>query len=199
MKLTNPGGMSRNEVIRSLFVVLGIFVLCLVIILRGTMNVRALKQQVRDLQVELAHSAVPLLVDTIRDSIPVVTQRLVEVDRTDYKKQVADAQLIKDLRLKVAQIESENAMLREIADSLQLVAVGDSLYAYHDHWADFVVDTRSGWMDYAVRDSFVTYVSRIYKHRFLWWRWGTKGYDVKHVNFNPRATVKYARTINVKD
>lgn len=191
--------MSKNELIRSFFVVLGIFALCLGIIIRGTMNERALKQQIRDLQVELAHSLVPLQVDTIRDSIPVATQRLVEVDRTDYKKQVADAQLIKDLKLRVAQIESENAMLREIADSLQLVAVNDSLYAYHDRWADFVVDTKSGWMDYAVRDSFVTYVSRIYKHKFLWWKWGTKGYEVKHVNFNPRASVKYARTIKVTD
>ena len=178
---------------------MGIFTMCIIVNIRGTMNERALKQQVRDLQVELAHSLVPLQVDTIRDSIPVVTQRLVEVDRTDYKKQVADAKLIKDLKLKVAQVESENAMLREIADSLQLVAINDSLYAFHDHWADFVVNSNSGWMDYAVRDSFVTYVSRIYKHRFLWWRWGTKGYDVKHVNFNPRATVKYARTIKVTD
>lgn len=195
----NRTGMSRSEVIRSILVVMGIFTMCIIVIIRGTMNERALKQQVRDLQVELAHSLVPLQVDTIRDSIPVVTQRLVEVDRTDYKKQVADAQLIKDLKLKVAQVESENAMLREIADSLQLVAINDSLYAFHDHWADFVVNSNSGWMDYAVRDSFVTYVSRIYKHRFLWWRWGTKGYEVKHVNFNPRATVKYARTISVKD
>lgn len=199
MLLMNRTGMSKSEVIRSFFVVLGIIVICLVIVIRGTMKERALKQQIRDLQVELAHSLVPLQVDTIRDSIPVVTQRLVEVDRTDYKKQVADAKLIKDLKLRVAQIESENAMLREIADSLQLVAVNDSLYAYHDHWADFVVDTKSGWMDYAVRDSFVTYVSRIYKHKFLWWKWGTKGYEVKHVNFNPRASVKYARTIKVKD
>ena len=191
--------MSKNELIRSFFVVLGIFALCLGIIIRGTMNERALKQQIRDLQVELAHSLVPMQVDTIRDSIPVVTQRLVEVDRTDYKKLVADAELIKDLKLRVAQIESENAMLREIADSLQLVAVNDSLYAYHDRWADFEVDTKSGWMDYAVRDSFVTYVSRIYKHKFLWWKWGTKGYEVKHVNFNPRASVKYARTIKVTD
>lgn len=199
MLLMNRTGMSKNELIRSFFVVLGIFALCLGIIIRGTMNERALKQQIRDLQVELAHSLVPMQVDTIRDSIPVVTQRLVEVDRTDYKKLVADAELIKDLKLRVAQIESENAMLREIADSLQLVAVNDSLYAYHDRWADFEVDTKSGWMDYAVRDSFVTYVSRIYKHKFLWWKWGTKGYEVKHVNFNPRASVKYARTIKVTD
>lgn len=191
--------MSKSEVIRSFFVVLGIIVICLVIVIRGTMKERALKQQIRDLQVELAHTTIPLVIDTIRDSTTVATQRIVEVDRTDYKKQVADAQLIKDLKLRVAQIESENAMLREIADSLQLVAVNDSLYAYHDHWADFVVDTKSGWMDYAVRDSFVTYVSRIYKHKFLWWKWGTKGYEVKHVNFNPRASVKYARTIKVKD
>lgn len=199
MLLMNRTGMSKSEVIRSFFVVLGIIVICLVIVIRGTMKERALKQQVRDLQVELAHSLVPLQVDTIRDSIPVVTQRIVEVDRTDYKKQVADAKLIKDLKLKVAQIESENAMLREIADSLQLVALNDSLYAFHDRWADFEVNMRSGMMDYAVRDSFVTYVSRIYKHKFLWWKWGTKGYEVKHVNFNPRATVKYARTIKVTD
>lgn len=199
MLLMKRTGMSKSEVIRSFFVVLGIIVICLVIVIRGTMKERALKQQIRDLQVELAHTTIPLVIDTIRDSTTVATQRIVEVDRTDYKKQVADAELIKDLKLRVAQIESENAMLREIADSLQLVAVNDSLYAYHDHWADFVVDTKSGWMDYAVRDSFVTYVSRIYKHKFLWWKWGTKGYEVKHVNFNPRASVKYARTIKVTD
>ena len=191
--------MSKNEVIRSLLVFIGIFVLCLIIIIRGTYNVRMLEQQVRDLQVELAHSMVPLQTDTIHDSIPVTTQRIVEVDRTDYKRQVADRQLIKDLQLKVAQIESENTMLREIADSLQLVALNDSLYAYHDRWADFEVNMRSGMMDYAVRDSFVSYVSRIYKHRFLWWKWGTKGYNMKVVNFNPRATVKYARTIRVTE
>lgn len=191
--------MSKNEVIRSLLVFIGIFVLCLIIIIRGTYNVRMLEQQVRDLQVELAHSMVPLQTDTIHDSIPVTTQRIVEVDRTDYKSQVADRQLIKDLQLKVSQIESENLMLREIADSLQLVALNDSLYAYHDRWADFEVNMRSGMMDYAVRDSFVSYVSRIYKHRFLWWKWGTKGYNMKVVNFNPRATVKYARTIRVTE
>lgn len=191
--------MSKNEAIRSLLVFIGIIVLCLIIIIRGTYNVRMLEQQVRDLQVELAHSMVPLQTDTIRDSIPVVTQRIVEVDRTDYKRQVADRQLIKDLQLKVSQIESENMMLREIADSLQLVALNDSLYAFHDRWADFEVNMRSGMMDYAVRDSFVSYVSRIYKHRFLWWKWGTKGYNMKVVNFNPRATVKYARTIRVTE
>jgi hypothetical protein len=191
--------MSKNEAIRSLLVFIGIIVLCLIIIIRGTYNVRMLEQQVRDLQVELAHSMVPLQTDTIHDSIPVVTQRIVEVDRTDYKRQVADRQLIKDLQLKVSQIESENMMLREIADSLQLVALNDSLYAFHDRWADFEVNMRSGMMDYAVRDSFVSYVSRIYKHRFLWWKWGTKGYNMKVVNFNPRATVKYARTIRVTE
>ncbi len=191
--------MSKNEAIRSLLVFIGIIVLCLIIIIRGTYNVRMLEQQVRDLQVELAHSMVPLQTDTIHDSIPVVTQRIVEVDRTDYKRQVADRQLIKDLQLKVSQIESENMMLREIADSLQLVALNDSLYAFHDRWADFEVNMRSWMMDYAVRDSFVSYVSRIYKHRFLWWKWGTKGYNMKVVNFNPRATVKYARTIRVTE
>ena len=53
-------------------------------------------------------------------------------------------------------------------------------------------------LKYAVRDSFVTDVTRIYKHRFLWLRWGTKGYQVHHVNFNPNVDVKYNQFIMIK-
>ena len=38
-------------------------------------------------------------------------------------------------------------------------------------------------------------VYREYKHHFLWWKWGTKGYRLKIVNFNPHARVTYNRYI----
>ena len=157
-----------------------------------------LQMQINDLSVQLAHSKVPMQRDTIRDSIPVVKQRVVEVDKTDYSQQLAYKQLIKDLGLKVDQLVSENKMLREAKDSVTLAAVNDSVFAYHDHWADFEYLTRQQLLKYEVRDSFDTKVSRIYKHRFLWWRWGTKGYQVHHVNFNPHVDIKYDQYIMIK-
>lgn len=171
-----------------------------------------LEHQVRDLQVQLAHATIPLNQGTIRDSVPTTSQPAVIIDKTDYKQQAADRQLIKDLNLKVSQIEAENTMLREALGQVPLKPVSpdtitsgvvtperDSVFAYHDHWVDFILDTRIGTLNYAVRDSFKTYVDRIPRHKFLWWRWGTKGYEVTLVNFNKNVQVKYNRMIIVKN
>lgn len=173
-------------------------IVCLLGALRYGAKCRDLELQVSDLSVQLAHSQVPMQRDTIRDSVPVVSQHVVEIDKTDYKQLEEDRQLIKDLGLRVEQLVSENKMLREARDSVRMKAVNDSVFAYHDRWADFEYLTRRQLLRYAVRDSFVTTVSRIYKHRLLWWRWGTKGYQVHHVNFNPHVDVKYDQYILLK-
>lgn len=173
-------------------------IVCLLGALRYGAKCQDLELQVSDLSVQLAHSQVPMQRDTIRDSVPVVSQRVVEIDKTDYKQLEEDRQLIKDLGLRVEQLVSENKMLREARDSVRMKAVNDSVFAYHDRWADFEYLTRRQLLRYAVRDSFVTTVSRIYRHRFLWWRWGTKGYQVHHVNFNPHVDVKYDQYILLK-
>ena len=161
----------------------------------------ALNAQIRDLQIQLAHARIPMQIGTIRDSLPTASQQAIEVDKRDYKKELADQALIKDLQLKVSQIKAENTMLRETlgkvrlepvrpaADSLPTAA--DTLFAYHDQWVDFRLNTQDHTLDYAMRDSLKTYIDRIPKHKFLWWRWGTKGYRVHHVNFNPHSSVKY--------
>ena len=173
-------------------------IVCLLGALRYGAKCQDLELQVNDLSVQLAHSKVPMQRNTIRDSIPVVKQRVVEIDKTDYKQLEEDKKLLNDLNLRVDQLVSENKMLREARDSVKLKAVNDSVFAYHDRWADFEYLTRRQLLRYAVRDSFVTTVSRIYRHRFLWWRWGTKGYQVHHVNFNPHVNVKYDQYILLK-
>ena len=35
------------------------------------------------------------------------------------------------------------------------------------------------------------------KHKFLWWRGGTKGYQVQIVNFNPHPRINYSRYVEV--
>ncbi|MBO7045658.1 MAG: hypothetical protein J6W38_04810 [Prevotella sp.] len=170
-----------------------------------------LESQVRDLQAQLSHATIPLKPDTIRDSIPVVTQQVVTIDKTDYKQQAADRKLIKDLKMKVSQIEAENTMLRKTLGQVTLKPVNpdtvtsgvvtperDSMFAYHDRWLDFLLDTRSGALNYAVRDSFKTFIDRVPRHRFLWMRWGVKGYYLKIVNFNPHSHVEYNQYLKVE-
>ena len=158
-----------------------------------------LKSEVKDLQVRLAESRQKADTFYIRDSIPVWKERIVEVDRTDYKKLLADRELIKELELRVAQVEAENRMLLGTRDTVYLSKDRDSVLRYHDQWADFAYYEEKKKLEYAVRDSLTTFIAREYKHRFLWWRWGTKGYSVYHVNHNPRSRIYYNKYIRVKE
>lgn len=38
---------------------------------------------------------------------------------------------------------------------------------------------------------------KTYKHKFLWWWWVTKGYQVQIVNFNPHSRINYSRYVEV--
>lgn len=152
-----------------------------------------LRDDVRNLKVQLAHSYMPMKVDTIRDSVPVYETVVKEIDRTDYKKQVADRQLIKDLKIKLADVTEENRLLTRQLRQIQLQpkAEGDSLLEFHDQWADLIYDTTTCNLDFTVRDSLVTFVTRVPRHKFLWFRWGTKGYQVRIASFNPYTQLKY--------
>ena len=171
------------------------------------------REQIRDLQVQLVESRQKADTFYIRDSVPVWKERIVEVDRTDYKKLLADKELIKELELRVAQVESENRLLLGTRDTVALVADSTGkpssadgggeqdggVLRYHDAWADFSYYEEKKKLEYEVRDSLTTFIAREYKHRFLWWRWGTKGYNVYHVNHNPRSRIYYNKYIRVKE
>lgn len=200
--------MTFKKVLNILTALVILFVTGLAVYYVGHQRESALNAQIRDLQIQLAHAKIPMQTGTIRDSLPTASQQAVEVDKTDYKKQLADRKLIKDLELQISQVKAENTMLRETigkvrlepvrpaADSLPTAA--DTLFAYHDQWVDFRLNTQDHTLDYAMRDSLKTYIDRIPKHKFLWWRWGTKGYRVHHVNFNPHSKIRYSQTIIVK-
>lgn len=162
------------------------------------------RKEIRDLQIRLAESEQKRDTFFIHDSVPVYAARIVEVDKTDYKRQLADRDLIKALQLRVSQVEAENRLLLAMRDTVYLEREGEStedttqMFTYHDDWADFSFRLSDGRLAYEVRDSLNTYVAREYRHRFLWWRWGTKGYNVYHVNFNPHSRVVYNKYIKVR-
>ena len=71
----------------------------------------------------------------------------------------------------------------------------DSLFYYSDQWADLSLSLKDTTFYYNIRDSLATVVYREYKHHFLWWKWGTKGYRLKILNFNPHSRVTYNKYI----
>lgn len=161
---------------------------------------RELHQEIEILSYAVANSTIEIKHDTIRDSIPVASQPVVIIDKTDYKKMEADKELLKDLNLKYSQIESEMRVLlaNQGKVTLQASADSDSVLRYKDKWCEFEYQVKPRDLSYKTFDSLVTLVDREYKHKFLWWRWGTKGYKVTHVNFNPNAEIKYSRYIKVE-
>lgn len=136
--------------------------------------------------------------DTIHDTIPVASAPALVVTKEEYKK-VADKGLLKDLDVKPAAITSQLQTEISTRDSIKLRATpADNDYIYHDHWTDIHLSLSDSILRYKMRDSIAMFVVRDYKHRFLFWRWGTKGYNVKLVNFNPRAKIKYLKYVKVE-
>lgn len=161
---------------------------------------RGLKKENERLREELARQQqyVPLKKDTIRDTVEVVTQKVIEVEKIKEVLSKDDKELLKDLSLKVSELESYQKMSNVIHDTITLTvkdSTSGSLY-YKDAWAEFEFNNRR--LSYSVKDSLAIALKKEYKHRLLWWKWGTKGYEVKAVSFNPHATVRYNTYIKVR-
>lgn len=180
--------------------VLGFVILCGFLCCDNREN-HSLRDKVRELELLLATGANKVDTFYVHDSIPVWKERVIEVERSDYKELLADRELIKELKLRIAQVEAENRLLLSNRDTVYLhEELSDSVQVlrYRDSWVDFSYFERDKKLEYSVRDSLTTIVSREYKHHFLWWRWGTKGYNVYIMSHNPHAKVEYNQYIKVK-
>lgn len=173
-------------------------------------------------ELALAQQHVPLQRTTIGDSVEVVTQKVVEVERIKEVLSKEDRRLLKDLSLKVSDLESFQKLGTTTADTVFLTVPStavsqqpnqsepnlsqqavaeqpsqpspppsDSVLTYHDAWTDFTFYPRTSRLSYRMRDSLAIAVERQYRHKFLFFRWGTKGYNVKIANHNPRSTIRY--------
>lgn len=160
---------------------------------------RKIRQENERLREELAKAQqyVPLHRDTIRDTVEVITRKVVEVEKVMEVLSDDDRQLLKDLHLKAKEIESYQKLGTVTHDTVYLEKkdTSNTLY-YKDAWAEF--EYRDNKLAYSVRDSLAIAVKKEYRHRLLWWRWGVKGYELKAVNFNPHSTIRYNTYIKSK-
>ncbi len=175
-----------------LMVLLTIFASFLIFESRQKKANEALKMQLHQLQLKYS----PMQRDTIRDSIKLVTQQVMVMDRGEYKLLAADRKLLEELNLKLRQVVSDQRVSMVTSDTVKTKRL-NSVYSYSDAWLSLRLDTADSILTYRARDSLQCIVAREYKHKFLWWRWGTKGYNVKVLNFNPHSTILYNSFIQV--
>ena len=184
----------KQDMIKAVcFVVLTAIVAAVGVLLLFGCNGRLKKEnELLRRELALAQKYVPLQRDTIRDTVEVVTQKVVEVEKVKSALTKEERELLKDLGLKVRELESLQQTGIVTKDTVWLVgkdSTDGSPLVYHDAWTDIeYMDKR---MVYAMRDSLAIALRKEYKHRFLFFRWGTKGYEVKVANFNPHSSVKY--------
>lgn len=175
-----------------LMVLLTIFASFLIFESRQKKANEALKMQLHQLQLKYS----PMQRDTIRDSVKLVTQQVMVMDRGEYKLLAADRKLLEELNLKLRQVVSDQRVSMVTSDTVKTNRL-NSVYSYSDAWLSLRLDTADSILTYRARDSLQCIVARQYKHKFLWWKWGTKGYNVKVLNYNPHSTILYNSYIQV--
>ena len=160
---------------------------------------KANKKEIAALKYQLAHAQkfVPLDRDTVilstHDTVEVVTSSVITAELSALRKQhIIDEQLIKDLGLKLKQLDAVQTTVTETKDTVK-ADFNDStkVFSYEDNWSHLEFRPCDTTFYYIIRDSLVTAIHHEYKHKFLWFRWGIKGYKVKHVNFNKNSRIVY--------
>jgi type II secretory pathway pseudopilin PulG len=104
---------------------------------------------------------------------------------------------LKDLGIKSKDVESISNTKIVTGDTIPYV-LKDSCFNYNDKWCRFHACVKDSTFVYSVSDSIMSTVHRIYKHHLLWWRWGTKGYKLTIVNFNPHSHITYSDFIKME-
>ena len=118
------------------------------------------------------------------------------LSKRDVKKAV-DKAIASDIGMPRSSVESKMGLSIATTDTVKLTQKAESIYIYKDRWLDAKVNLYDSTMTYKARDSLSQYIERIYKHKFLFWKWGTKGYRVHIINHNPNSKIEYADYIRV--
>ena len=139
--------------------------------------------------------------DKLGDTLPVAQNAALQAKYKELQQlHLADTKLLKELKVKLKDAKAIHTLSSSTADTVRIEPVPntvDSVFSYQDKWLSLHIDIPARLCQYTSRDSLATIVSRTYKHKFLWWRWGTKGYKVQIVNFNPHSRINYSRYIEV--
>lgn len=128
-----------------------------------------------------------------RDSLQRSETKAKEYTVSDIKEEKAIKKVVEDAGVSIKEVES----IHNVAVcTLDTIIIDTTKHvAVHDKWLD--LEIKDTILTYSVKDSLTVFVSTNYKHRFLWWRWGRKGYKVNIVTHNPHSKIKYNEYIMI--
>ncbi|MDD3161505.1 MAG: hypothetical protein PHX49_06215 [Bacteroidales bacterium] len=137
----------------------------------------------------------------IRDSLNVLQVAALTLNIDELKKyRSEDLQLINDLKLKKNRVEYITKTSILTKDSIVFkLQPSDSCFHYSDKWLRVDACLSDSSMIIESKDSIVQVINRIPKHKFLWFSWGTKGYKIDVVNFNPNSKISYSEFIRLQN
>ncbi|ADV44749.1 DUF6549 family protein [Bacteroides helcogenes] len=134
----------------------------------------------------------------MKDSLNVASMSSLNLTVKELKKYRAeDAKLIKELKLRPKDVEYITKVEIKTKDSLVYKIDTVGCFHYHDKWLRVDACMADSSMTIESRDSIAQIVHAIYKHRFLWWRWGVKGFRQEVVNFNPKSEIEYSEIVKI--
>lgn len=186
-------------------IIIGLVILTMLVSISVLWNMYSTEKEERERQqsnVETLNSDIKRY--KVRDSLNVASVDAFNYTVDELKKYRADdLRLINDLKIKNKNLESLIKVITSTTDTIYKdrwhpAPNNPNCLEYSDKWATVTACFKDSTVAYSVRDSLDIVVSKVPKHKFLWWNWGTKGYKVNVVNFNPRSTVGYLEYIQVK-
>lgn len=149
-----------------------------------------------------------VLSKTKNDEVVATVQELQYTVEEFKKRQTADAQLIKELKIRANEVKEVVKTVTETKivyrDSLVMLQP-DSLYDWRKDTKWWSVDQRINIasnppivdFNFESRDSLTHILYKVPKCKFLGIHWGIKCYEIKVINHNPNSTITYTRWINV--
>lgn len=151
------------------------------------------------------------LLDTLsntkfRDSLNRASIKVLEFKLDEFKEYRAeDAKLIKDLkiRLKDAQSIVKTEIVTKIEYRDKIIYVGDSIrkIQYKTKWTDLDITIKSDDqydLKLQTTDSLTQVFHKVWKHKFLFIRWGNGGVRQEIINHNPNSKIKYSEVIELR-
>lgn len=163
----------------------------------------SMQTQIENVRAEYA----PMIRSTVRDTVNVAEHSAYTAKNSEIKEKLRDKHLLHDIGLSPRQLNSVQTTSLQTTLNVTLpeqrgVELRDSVvipktWSYHDEWTDIEISDTT--LQVSVKDSVTTVVYREYKHRFLWWKWGTKSVRVKIINFNPHSIIKYDEYIKMEN
>lgn len=177
------------------------FIITMAAFIRSAYQNRKLRSELNRQTENIGSLTYDIQYGKLDDSLSVAKNTAIQAKCNELEQlHLADAKLIKELKVKLKDVKTIHTASSYTADTVRIESVpntADSVFSYQDKWLSLHIDIPARLCQYSSRDSLTTIVSRTYKHKFLWWRWGVKGYQVQIVNFNPHSRINYSRYVEV--